>query len=76
MSFQCYIILKLSNTVISIVEKLMKRTASVRYKGANKGEANKGEANKGEANKGEANKTPICLFSSPIRLWTLLYVPA
>ena len=50
----------------------MKRTASVRYKGANKGEANKGEANKGEANKGEANKgeankTPICLFSSLIR---------
>ena len=72
MSFQCYIILKLSNTVISIVEKLMKRRASVRYKGANKGEANqgeanKGEANKGEANKGEANKTPICLFSSLIR---------
>ena len=66
MSFQCYIILKLSNTVISIVEKLMKRTASVRYKGANKG----------EANKGEANKTPICLFSSLIRPWTLLYVPA
>ena len=57
MSFQCYIILKLSNTVISIVEKLMKRTASVRYKGANKG----------EANKGETNKTPICLFSSLIR---------
>ena len=64
----------------------MKRTASVRYKGANKGEANKGEANKGEANKGEANKgeatkgeankTPICLFSSLIRPWTLLYVPA
>lgn len=66
MSFQCYIILKLSNTVISIVEKLMKRTASVRYKGANKG----------EANKGETNKTPICLFSSLIRPWTLLYVPA
>ena len=66
MSFQCYIILKLSNTVISIVEKLMKRTASVRYKGANKG----------EANKGETNKTPICLFSSLIRPWTLLCVPA
>ena len=32
MSFQCYIILKLSNTVISIVEKLMKRTASVFHK--------------------------------------------
>ena len=61
MSFQCYIILKLSNTVISIVEKLMKRTASVRYKGANKG---------------EANKTQIYLFSSLIRPWTLLYVPA
>lgn len=41
MSFQCYIILKLSNTVISIVEKLMKRTASVRYKVPTKGRQTK-----------------------------------